>query len=132
MATGKPCVEIHTHETKKDKKFLVSVTAAPISKGSEEPIFLHVTMPIIDKKRKKKEIISALNKTLDILKVVNLYQEQMKEIKEKTKILAKTKKELEEKIGRLEKFNKLTVGRELRVIELKEKIQKLENQFLNK
>ena len=55
---------------------------------------------------------------------MNLYQEQLKEIKEKTK------KELEEKIGRLEKFNKLTVGRELRIIELKEKIQELENQFL--
>ena len=70
---------------------------------------------------------AALNKTLDVLQVVNLYQRQMSEIKEEKYLLEKTKKDLESKIEELEKFNTLVVGRELKMIELKKKIEELEN-----
>ena len=44
------------------------------------------------------------------------------------KILERTK-ELQERVEELEKFNKVAVGRELRMVELKEKIEALENKI---
>ena len=52
---------------------------------------------------------------------------QAKKLLEK-KVSEKTK-ELQSKVYELEKFNKLTVGRELRMVELKKKIRRLERQL---
>jgi PAS domain S-box-containing protein len=48
------------------------------------------------------------------------------EIKKKEEEAEKSKKKLEEKVEEMEKFNQLVVGRELKMAELKEKIEKLE------
>jgi hypothetical protein len=41
-------------------------------------------------------------------------------------------RELEEKVLELEKFQKLAIGRELRIIELKEEIERLKKELENK
>ena len=48
-------------------------------------------------------------------------------VTERTEELAKSKKILEEKLMELEKLNKLMIGREMKMAELKEKIRQLEN-----
>jgi PAS domain S-box-containing protein len=51
------------------------------------------------------------------------------EIKKKEAEIQRNKKELEEKIREMEKFNQLVVGRELKMAELKEKIKELEERI---
>ncbi len=53
------------------------------------------------------------------------------EIKKKEEEVKKTNKKLEEKIEEMEKINRLTIGRELKMVELKEKIEKLEKELKN-
>ncbi len=50
-------------------------------------------------------------------------------VKERTMELEERKKELEVKMEELEKFNKLATGRELKMIELKERLKALEEKF---
>lgn len=54
----------------------------------------------------------------DITKLKKLQEELEEKIRQRTK-------ELRERIDELEKFNKLTIGRELRMVELKEEIKNL-------
>ncbi|MCK5281893.1 MAG: hypothetical protein KAK00_00655 [Nanoarchaeota archaeon] len=56
-------------------------------------------------------------------------RERTKELGKKSKELEKSKKELENKVLELEKFNTLSVGRELRMVELKKKIKELEEKL---
>lgn len=53
-----------------------------------------------------------------------LAQKLEEQIRERTK-------ELQNKVGELEKFNRLAIGRELKMIELKEEITKLKEQLQN-
>jgi len=62
----------------------------------------------IEKRQKAQEELEQLNKTLE------------ERVKERTT-------ELEEKIAELHKMNRLFVGRELKMVELKERIKELEN-----
>lgn len=48
------------------------------------------------------------------------------EIKKKEEEVRASRAELEERIEAMEKFNKLTIGREMKMVELKEKIENLE------
>jgi len=69
-----------------------------------------------------------LEETRDVLEVrvkarTQELQEQAEGLDEQVKVRTK---ELQERIDELERFHKLTVGRELKMIELKQKIQKLE------
>jgi len=68
----------------------------------------------------KRAPVSERGDTIDALAVgLNMLQEEL---------LANTvaKEELEEKVGELERFQRLTVGRELKMAELKKEIAKLE------
>lgn len=125
LKTNKPTAEIHTHFTKNNEKFLASTIVAPLE-GFGQDAFLHVSMPMEKVTVKSAEVKPALDKALYILNVVNLYQKQMQEMKTKSNEVTQMKSELEMKIEELEKFNNLVVGRELKMMELKKKIQELE------
>lgn len=118
IKTGKPAVETHTHFGKNDEKFLANVVVAPM-KGLEGEFFLHVSMPVKDPAAMKEETEKALERTMYILNVVDLFQKQMHE-------LETTKNELETKLVEVEKFNQLSVDREMKMIELKNRIAELE------
>jgi methyl-accepting chemotaxis protein len=55
-----------------------------------------------------------------------------KDLKEKSRDLAETKAELESKVIDMERFHKLTMGREEKILELKARIKELEEQLRNK
>jgi len=59
---------------------------------------------------------------IDITDIKILQENLEKKVKERTK-------ELQEKVEELEKFHKLTVGRELKMIELKKEIKKLKEEL---
>lgn len=130
IETGKAAVEMHTHFNKENKEVFVNVTAAPLQSG-KEACFLHITLPAREGIDKEENMKQALEKTMDVLGVVALYQQQMTEIRKKTEVLEATKRELEEKVQALENFNKVAVGRELKMVELKAEIKELEGRLLD-
>ncbi|MFH0928753.1 MAG: PAS domain-containing protein [Candidatus Aenigmatarchaeota archaeon] len=117
IRTGKTIIVTHTHLTKKGK-CLVNVTASPL-RNKDGLCFLHISMPVSESKTASMK--KAMKKTKNILNVLSLYQRQLDDLK-------KTKDILEEKVDELERFNKLTINRELKMIELKKKIRMLENE----
>ncbi len=56
-------------------------------------------------------------------------KERTKELQERVEELAKTKSELELKIREMERFHKMTMGREERILELKKRIRELERKL---
>jgi hypothetical protein len=71
---------------------------------------------------KKEEIEGFLLAFIDITLLKKIQKEMEEEIKLKTK-------DLREKIIELEKFQKIAIGRELKMIELKEEIKKLREEL---
>ena len=127
LRTGKPAIETHTHFSKDNKEFQANTVVAPL-KGLGDNFFLHVSMPSKGNGSRLLEAEIALNKTLYILDVINVYQQQMEELKSKRIELENTKQELESKLRDLEKFKDLTVGREIKMIELKAELEKLKKE----
>lgn len=119
MKTGKPAIETHTHFTKNNEEFLANTVVTPLEHFGEG-VFLHVSMPIKNIEAKNEEIEMALSKTAYILNVINVFQKQVQELKV-------TKRDLEEKFGELERINNLAVGREMKMIQLKEEIKRLKD-----
>ncbi len=56
-------------------------------------------------------------------------KERTRELQERVEELAKTKAELELKIREMERFHKMTMGREERILELKKRIKELESKL---
>jgi hypothetical protein len=81
------------------------------------------------------EEIDAMRATLEIKvkartrELEELTQTLEEKVKERTKELQEKTIELQERVAELEKFHKLTVGRELKMIELKEEIKKLKEEL---
>jgi DNA-binding transcriptional MerR regulator len=71
-------------------------------------------------------------KTVLEIKVRARTRELQELIERQEEIIKERTQELQEKIEELEKFQKMAVGRELKMIELKKKIEELENQLKNK
>jgi PAS domain-containing protein len=129
IETGQPSIEVHTHFNSENKSFLENVTATPLTNKNGSLGFLHIAIPVKDEIKITDEMNKALEKTQEILAVVELYQEQMMELKEKTNKLEATKKQLQSKLDDLVKFKSVVVGRELKMIELKERIAELEKKM---
>ena len=74
--------------------------------------------------------IGSLAKAFSIMLVElqKLYQNLEQKVKARTESLRDVQKDLEEKVQELEKTNQVLVGRELRMVELKEQIKKREDQ----
>ncbi|MEM5879077.1 MAG: histidine kinase N-terminal 7TM domain-containing protein [Candidatus Aenigmatarchaeota archaeon] len=64
-----------------------------------------------------------------LMRDVSSLKQLIKNLEEKTKELEESKKELQSRIEELERLSKLSVGRELKMIELKEKIKELKNKL---
>jgi methyl-accepting chemotaxis protein len=83
------------------------------------------------------ELTSAFNQmTIDLKesrKKLKEYSKSLeKQVTERTKEVERSKKKLESKVDELEKFSKLAVGRELKMIELKKGIKELEEKLEEK
>lgn len=124
--TSQTAVEVHTHLDKEGKEFLVNVVASPIVQKGKHIGYLHLAMPVKSKVLQKSDMETALKRSQYILEVIDLYQKQMTELKRKAEEIIKTKEQLENKIVELERYNTLTTGRELKMLELKKRIRELE------
>lgn len=129
IETNQPTIEVHTHLDKNNKEFFVNVVAAPIMQDDLCVGYLHIAMPTKSKTLQTTDMTDAMQRTQDILNVIELYQKQMTDIKSKSEEIEKTKNDLEKKMEELEKFNNLTAGRELKMIELKKRIQELKSKL---
>ena len=74
---------------------------------------------------------AALEESKTVLEIkVAARTRELKELAERREeIIAERTKELRERIEELEKFHRLTVGRELKMVELKEEIKKLKKEL---
>lgn len=81
------------------------------------------------KRREELEQLVALRKSKDILEIeVMAKNEELRKLAETLEDQVKEKtKELQDRVAELEKFKKLTIGRELKMIELKKEIDRLKN-----
>jgi hypothetical protein len=78
------------------------------------------SLSAIARKSEEGEVIGYFLSIVDLTETVNFQAKLQEEVDKKTK-------ELQEKIEELEAFHKIAVGRELKMIELKEKITQFKN-----
>ena len=88
---------------------------------SKEKKKIPVTVSVSIRQDKEGEAIGHFIAITDITELKRLQEGLKKEVEERTK-------DLEEKVGELERFYKVAVGRELKMVELKEKIKELKEE----
>lgn len=98
-----------------EKEFTMSKELNLISKQKEK---IPVSVAISSRKDKEGNFIGYFIGITDIAELKKLQEEMEEKVKERTR-------ELREKIEELEKFHKLAVGRELKMMGLKKEIEKL-------
>lgn len=101
--------EAFKKETIKNKEFTL------ISKTKKE---IPVSLSISTRRDREGKLIGYFIGIVDITELKELQESLEKKVKQRTK-------ELQERIDELERFRKLTEGRELRMVELKEEIERL-------
>ncbi|PIN78654.1 hypothetical protein COV14_02450 [Candidatus Woesearchaeota archaeon CG10_big_fil_rev_8_21_14_0_10_33_12] len=101
----------------------LSKIATRISEGN---LKLNVSKNLLE----KKDEIGTLSNSFDtMLKRINAEIESQKKI---SNDLVKSRKDLENRNEELEKFNRMVIGRELKMVELKKKIKELEEKLQKK
>ncbi len=91
----------------------------------EEDKTIEDVIKIMESKRIKRVPVTKNGKLSGIITSTNVISTE-RSLDKKNEELQKAKADLEKKTEELEKFSKLVVGRELRMIELKEKLNKFE------
>ena len=99
--------------------FIISWQMTFITKDKKE---MPVEVSGMARKNEEGEVIGYFISIIDISESVNFQKKLQEEVDKKTK-------ELQEKIEELETFHKIAVGRELKMIELKEENQKLKEEL---
>ncbi|MDI6592133.1 MAG: hypothetical protein QME61_04390, partial [Patescibacteria group bacterium] len=84
-----------------------------------------------EKSKKTEELIAALEEAKKVLEIrVEARTRELRElVEQREEIIKERTKELRKKIEELERFQKLAVGRELKMIELKEEIERLKGEL---
>jgi len=103
------------------KKTVRSRELTLISKDKKK-ILVDISVSV--REDKKGNSIGYFASITDITEIKKFQESLEEQVKERTK-------ELQDKIRELEKFQKITVGRELKMIELKKKIERLKNELEN-
>ena len=124
---GEP-VETLFLEKKEIEKILAEVSKKEIIRNEELTLIskmekkISVSLFISSRKDKEGNFLGYFLGIIDISELKKLQEEMEAKIEERTK-------ELREKIEELEKINRLTVGRELKMIGLKEEIKELKEEL---
>ena len=103
------------------KKTVRSRELTLISKDKKK-ILVDISVSV--REDKKGNSIGYFASITDIAEIKKFQESLEEQVKERTK-------ELQDKIRELEKFQKITVGRELKMIELKKEIERLKNELEN-
>ena len=103
------------------KKTVRSRELTLISKDKKK-ILVDISVSV--REDKKGNSIGYFASITDITEIKKFQESLEEQVKERTK-------ELQDKIRELEKFNRLAVGRELKMIELKKEIERLKNELEN-
>ena len=99
---------------------LIKGQAIVLLTKSKKPIDVGVSGSL--RKDKEGNIIGYFLAFSDITELKKLQKDLEKKVEERTK-------QLKEKIDEMERFNRLAVGREIKMVELKQEIENLRNQF---
>jgi vacuolar-type H+-ATPase subunit I/STV1 len=136
--------------TKKGGRVPVDMSAAIIKDATGHPIgIVGISRDITERKKMEKVLQKSLQelkesrdsldvrvqaKTKELRELAESLdakvQQQTKELRKRVNELARTKSDLESKVEEMEAFHKITMGREEKIIELKERIKELEGRLL--
>ena len=105
-------------KAQKEEKYLTKELTLISKKKKEIPVSVSISI----RKDTEGNFIGYFVALFDITEIKKFREELDEKVKERTK-------ELQEKINELEKFHELTVGRELKMIELKKEIERLEREL---
>lgn len=113
---------------KNSKVFFVEKTKFSENKSGKETTFLERVRELFRKRERGTEELEEAKIVLEIK--VQARTRELKELAEGLDLRVKERtKELQEKLAEMERFQRLAVGRELKMVELKQKIKELEDKL---
>lgn len=117
---------------------IIFIISAVVSKVIARPLreLTSVVRAMRGKEFKKRVVVRGSDEVATLAESFNVMSEEIEEsytnlekkVKERTKDLVTAQDALKDKINDLERFNKLTVDRELKMVELKEQLKKKDSQ----